>query len=371
MTTTEIAPRWNYADSADRCAALRIGLALEHGYDHIWTGWWNTNIALTPQSMPGWSVRASHGMLSGTKELLVVRDGAAMTIRYTKPVLSVDLDARSMDIRDEVIRELQERFTELQPGPREVSADFWYHTPDGARSYSRVLATPSWSEIAANYAPSVRSEMMRLVDPSFVPGRGGQLLLWYGAAGSGKTFALRSLVREWSPWCTTSYITDVDAFLGTDASYVVRVLLQPSDYRGDRSGDRTNADERPLPLWHLVVLEDAGELLAADAAERSGQGFSRILNATDGMLGQGLPVLVLVTTNEPVDRLHPAVSRPGRCASRIEFGPLDQSSANRWLHEHGLPESVSGPRTLAELYALAEGRNHVGDTGRRVGFHLS
>lgn len=33
------------------------------------------------------------------------------------------------------------------------------------------------------------------------------------------------------------------------------------------------------------------------------------------MVGQGLRVLVLVTTNELLRRLHPAVAQPGRCAA--------------------------------------------------------
>ena len=43
----------------------------------------------------------------------------------------------------------------------------------------------------------------------------------------------------------------------------------------------------------------------------AGQGLSRLLNVSDGLLGEGLRAVVLVTTNEPLRRLHPAVVRPG------------------------------------------------------------
>src|SRR5262249_11841327 len=99
---------------------------------------------------------------------------------------------------------------------------------------------------------------------------------------------------------------------------------------------------------------DTGELLAADAKEQSGQGLSRLLNVVDGIIGQGLRVLVLVTTNEPLTRLHPAISRPGRCAARIEFGPLSRAEASAWLDA---PHTAAEGRevALAELFALSVG----------------
>jgi ATP-dependent 26S proteasome regulatory subunit len=77
----------------------------------------------------------------------------------------------------------------------------------------------------------------------------------------------------------------------------------------------------------MLVLEDTGELLSIDAKERAGQGLSRLLNAVDGLLGQGSRVLLLITTNEELGALHPAVTRPGRCASQVEFFPLSPVEA--------------------------------------------
>jgi ATP-dependent 26S proteasome regulatory subunit len=86
----------------------------------------------------------------------------------------------------------------------------------------------------------------------------------------------------------------------------------------------------------------------------------------DGLIGQGLRVLVLVTTNEPIRKLHPAVARPGRCAANIEFVPLSADEATTWLAAHGAPDGRVRSATLAELYARAEGRDPT-DT-RLVGF---
>jgi SpoVK/Ycf46/Vps4 family AAA+-type ATPase len=105
----------------------------------------------------------------------------------------------------------------------------------------------------------------------------------------------------------------------------------------------------------LLILEDTGELLTADARAVIGQGLSRFLNVVDGLIGQGLRVLVLVTTNEAIRALHPAVARPGRCAANVEFGRLSAEEAEEWLRRHGVDGEVRAARTLAALYARAEG----------------
>ena len=67
----------------------------------------------------------------------------------------------------------------------------------------------------------------------------------------------------------------------------------------------------------------------------------------------GLQLLVAITTDEPLARLHPAVSRPGRCIAEIHVGRLSPAEARAWL---GRPAPI-GPDgvTLAELFAFERG----------------
>ena len=104
--------------------------------------------------------------------------------------------------------------------------------------------------------------------------------------------------------------------------------------------------------WRLLILEDAGELIAADARAITGHALSRLLNVTDGLLGQGTRTMLLITTNEPVGRLHPATRRAGRCLADIEFTPLTCAEANAWLAARGR-DRVDRPTPLAELFAEA------------------
>jgi ATPase family protein associated with various cellular activities (AAA) len=237
---------------------------------------------------------------------------------------------------------------------RSVPLTFWSAGSHGAHAIARSITTPSWADVSANYPAGVRGEIEALLSREFHPS-GGQLVLWYGPPGTGKTHALRALAWEWRSWCETHYVTDPESFFGR-SNYMLDVLLQE---------DEDHPDNGESPKWRLLILEDTGELLAADAKEQAGQGLSRLLNVVDGIIGQGLRVLVLVTTNEPLTRLHPAVSRPGRCAARIEFGPFSAGEAAEWLAAH---EVGAEPRqlTLAELFALQAG-DEV-ETTVRLGF---
>jgi hypothetical protein len=231
-----------------------------------------------------------------------------------------------------------------------VPLTFWSAGEYGAHAIARGIAATSWSAISVNYPEAVRTHLASLLGRKFHPSA-GQLILWYGPPGTGKTNALRGLAWEWRSWCDTHYVTDPESFFGR-SNYMLDVLLQDDEEGSDQS----------TPKWRLLILEDTGELLAADAKEQAGQGLSRFLNVVDGIIGQGLRVLILVTTNEPLRRLHPAVSRPGRCAAKIEFGPFPAAESAQWLAEHGV-ETEARELTLAELFALSAGLE-VEESGR-------
>ena len=195
--------------------------------------------------------------------------------------------------------------------------------------------------MAGNYARRTAAGLGGLMSVNDPSERGGRLILWHGAPGTGKTTAARALSREWSGWCRPHYVMDPERLFG-EPLYLLQVAGVDEDDEDD--------DER----WRLVIAEDCDEYLRADAKERAGASLGRLLNLCDGILGHGLKVLVLLTTNEDVGRLHPAITRPGRCLSQVEFEPLAPAEARAWLGTgHGVPEASL---TLAQLYALRESR---------------
>jgi hypothetical protein len=97
-------------------------------------------------------------------------------------------------------------------------------------------------------------------------------------------------------------------------------------------------------------------MLARDAKVREGQGLSRLLNVGEGLIGQGLRVLTLISTDEKLESLNEAVARPGRTAVEVEFTALTAEECMAWLARHDQADAgVSHPMTLAELYAIKNG----------------
>ncbi len=240
-----------------------------------------------------------------------------------------------------------------------VRMRFWSSRDDDASMSSRAVAAPAWAEVSANYAGRTAAALAPLVAATDMSGRAGRLVLWHGEPGTGKTTAVRALSREWSAWCEPHYVTDPER-LFADPQYLLEVAGVDADE------DDGAAEKRP---WRLVIAEDCDEYLRTDAKMRAGASLGRLLNLCDGILGHGLRVVVLLTTNEDVGTLHPAITRPGRCLSAVEFPPLSPVEAQAWLG----PDSPapSGPVTLAELYAIREERAlPVGRQVHEVGGYL-
>lgn len=220
-----------------------------------------------------------------------------------------------------------------------VRMGFWHLAANGGQRQIRAIDAPVWADVRRNYAAGVAARLERVmaVTPQSVNGR---LILLHGPPGTGKTTALRALGLAWQDWCKIDCVLDPERLLGAPG-YLLQVVM------GAAYGPGSNADHRK---WRLLILEDCDELVRGGAKQSAGQALSRLLNLTDGLLGQGQNVLVAITTNEELGRLHPAVVRPGRCLAQIEVGPLPRDEAARWL---GSEAGLVGPSApLAELYAL-------------------
>jgi Domain of unknown function (DUF5925) len=377
-----LGPRFRISHSLDHeepPVAFFIARVFDAGLPQLRSDSWATSERELPDLGPPLMRSAGNGA-----ETVVVEHGEALVcVTLRAGFAAVQAAAKEEQQALDAVAALRERLPTPEPSARhDVPVAFWTYTPNGPMPSFRPIAVPEWDEIRDNYSERTRAGLDAIMH-GFRPAHGGQLILWHGEAGTGKTFALRALAWEWREWCQLHYIVDPDTFFGERADYLMGVLMQPPGmtmglhavggygfqrvvmhhFSGDDEleldeleDDGDGADgQAAAKHWRLLVLEDTGELLTPDAKSIIGQGLSRFLNVVDGLIGQGLRVLVLVTTNEEIRTLHPAVARPGRCAANISFRPLEPDEASAWLSAHGVGDAPRESRILASLYAQVEG----------------
>ncbi|MDC3379007.1 DUF5925 domain-containing protein [Planctomycetota bacterium] len=264
-----------------------------------------------------------------------------------------------------------------------VTFAFWKEGARGPTYNLRDLECPAFSDVRRNYPAEVAAELGRLAAMN-APDEQGKIVLWHGPPGMGKSYAIRSLAHAWAEkhHATVEVVLDPERLFG-EAGYMYSVLLdgpgpdQMTHQVRRRQRRRTGAgaaaaeeeDERP-PL-RLIVIEDGAELFSTNC--RNTNGFSRFLNVSDGIVGQGLRCVFLLTANEAVQCFDPAVMRPGRCLQAVHFRPYTVEEAHRWLAARGVEAPADLPRevSLADLYALANGSGLEQRQVDRLGFPLN
>jgi hypothetical protein len=303
----------------------------------------------------------SYESREGDDAIMIFKDGDA----YIWANHNGEDDSWSLMVAAKTMEQVDSRIKALKKMMRPVIAKvgtspvkFWGDGEHGPVCTTRWLDVPGFEKIDGNYSSNTSKKLKELIN-SELPESGGKLILLHGVPGTGKTYAIRALINDWGDRCTTHYILDPERFFDK-ASYMNAVLL------GDNDAPPRAVSKHGKPLeeeengaWKLIILEDAGELLAKDAKTRTGQGFARLLNITNGLIGQGLRVLILITTNEPIEAVHEAVAREGRCLANIYFGPLSADEANNWLCKKSSSIKVEGDMTIADLYSIIMKRRKI------------
>jgi len=293
----------------------------------------------------GWKTVLAKG--SGYHVLIDSRGDARVTVSATTPELAAEVGIRIQE--DGPTRNVDDSVVDMR---------FWYESRGEMHWTTNAVDTPAWQEISVNYSPPTGASLESLMstEPSALKGTAGRLLVWHGAPGTGKTFAIRALARAWSRWCEPQYLCDI-ATTFKEPDQLLQVLLK-SPGRGS---------DGELRQWKLVIAEDVDRYLDVHAPEPLP--LDRLLNATDGLLAQSSRAIVLLTMNTEPRRLNQALVRPGRCLGLTEFQRFSRAEAQRWLEGASL-----GPGERFSLADLFAARGDIAPTIRfdrdRLGQYL-
>ena len=350
------------SSESDGLRIIRRSWDLELGVKEIPEAWASLQEALGRSgSGGGWRQIVLEDWKYGRDGLLEHPTGALLNLTLRKRELIGGIytfDARiaeqALERVERVILERDQRHEEAGS----VQVRFWLEGSDGPSSYERRLPCPTWEEIKENYPEGNGCRqhlawLMQLRQPHHL----GHFIFWHGEPGTGKTFAVRALIREWEDMAI-EVITDPDAFL-SNPEYLNEVVLHCPDKvcAHGGSGDSDDACGR------LIILEDAPDLVLDTGAGVGRASLSKLLNVSDGLVGQGHGLVFLATTHEPGAVPESALHRPGRSLQVQHFRPLQSSEVKNWFERRQLRQPDALPNaTLAELYSLQEHidvRRHV------------
>lgn len=205
----------------------------------------------------------------------------------------------------------------------------------------RDISCPAWADIRDNYSADVVPTLERLVaDPD--PSGHGKLVIIHGPPGCGKTYFLRAMLRglrkKYIPWV----VSDPEE-LSRNVKYYYGI-----------TDTRTEDEKR----GHLIIIEDSADLLMSESRGIHFDKIGKMLNMTDGIVGQGRNDLFVMTFNEEIGEIDPAFRRPGRCNAVVNIGKFNADDADFWLHRKGYTGTPPNARmTLAEMYGtLKDGK---------------
>ena len=107
----------------------------------------------------------------------------------------------------------------------------------------------------------------------------------------------------------------------------------------------------------VLVIEDAEEIFKDRTGPGDSAGVSNLLNISDGILGESLNILIIISVNIKIDFIDSALRRKGRMIGEYYFGELDRVKAEKLvqkLYGEGVSLTLDKDEeiTLANIFGM-------------------
>jgi hypothetical protein len=165
------------------------------------------------------------------------------------------------------------------------------------------------------------------------------LTLFHGQPGTGKTYYIRSLIKE--------LLT-----IGKSIIYLppnmVESMIYPEMMTFLSSSVTSLAEEGKSCV---LLIEDAEPLLTSRNHESRTAGITNLLNVTDGLLNDMLSIQVIATFNTDLENIDSALLRPERLTARKEFKKLNKEDSQILSEKLNIDIKIHDDMSLAEIYS--------------------
>ena len=262
--------------------------------------------------------------------------GKLLVINLTRGDLDCYFSSHSLTDAERMAdewRENLEKYKKTEEGVVELYFTYYDQGRGQVSTNSCSIKVPEWKEISQNYVNNTFGDLQDVFNG--VDLDKGKLMVWYGDTGTGKTYALRSFMRDLKGEYQFYYITDPDIFMNCPDYY-----YKLSSKKEDRKS--------------LFIFEDCAKYISPETRGSNEAGIAKILNITDGLIGQGQEDLFIFTFNEQKDQIDDAIIRPGRCNKIVKFQKFSHTQGLEWLEENGYNGDTEkeGNFSLADLYSV-------------------
>jgi len=307
---------------------------------------------------------------TNTNETLLVNLFVGLNTNYIIP----QIHAKTIAFAKSTLKLLKDHFSKYLKKPQtKTITNFpvavWSLSDSGPSFVIKYFNFLEEKNLINNYSESIFKSVKNL--PDKIHNRSGNIIIWTGDPGTGKSTAIKYLLGEcYKQNIMPEIIFDVEKLFASP-SYMKELLLSNGTLgalnRELSTSDSPESTETKLSK-RIIILEDSADFFSMNC--RSNPGFSRLLNITDGLLSDG-DFKLLLTANESIDAFDPAIIRSGRCIQRLVFDKLKDNTLDNWLAHNNVSQDrlTESEYTLADLYAIKDDPDYKPATKvSRVGF---